>query len=175
MDLSVASSEEEAAGESAGPKSDAETAPVHRHPSSFTRGGGSLNSGPSIDPNLVLKGGLIVIALAVLALGAWAIKSLVGGERAKPLAAPASAVQAAPEPTITIIATDTVRLKLVQEFDNKVLLDATMAPGETRTMPKKGPCLLTATALENVEVEANGARQSLKALGYHGYDRVRIQ
>lgn len=175
MDLSVASAEEAAASEAASPAPDAAPAPARRNPASFTRGGGTLPAGPAIDPNLVVKGGLILIGLVVLALAIWGIRSVTGGSHAKPSVSQASAVQAAPEPTITIIANDTVRLKLVQEFDNKVLLpDTTMAPGESRTLPKKGPCLLTATALENVDIETNGTRQSLKAQGFHGYDRVRI-
>ena len=79
--------------------------------------------------------------------------------------------QAAAQQTITLIARDTVRVKLVQELDGAELFQGTLIKGESRTFTKRGSLLLTATALENVDIEINGKRQ---ANPYSGYMRVQI-
>ena len=66
---------------------------------------------------------------------------------------------------------DMVRVKLVQELDGAELFQGTLIKGEPRTFTKRGSLLLTATALQNVDIEINGKHQPNP---YSGYDRVQI-
>ncbi|MSU51788.1 MAG: XRE family transcriptional regulator [Opitutaceae bacterium] len=166
MDLSVASAEEGAARESAAPAAsaaDSAATSMRRIPPSFTRGGGSLHTGPSLNPVLVFKGALVIVSLVVLALIIWGLKSLLGSDRAKPAAAPpASVVQAVPEQTITLVAHDVVRVTVNRKNSDKTpgeeLFKGTLVRGQTQVVPKPGPLYITATAAENLEIEVNGRR-----------------
>ena len=73
--------------------------------------------------------------------------------------------------TITLFARDTVRVKLVQELDGAELFQGTLIKGESRSFTKRGSLLLTATALENIDIEVDGERQGNP---YSGYTRVQI-
>ena len=86
-------------------------------------------------------------------------------------AKPAVEIKATAQQTITLIARDTVRVKLVQELDGAELFQGTLIKGEPRSFTKRGSLLLTATALENIDIEINGKRQ---ANPYSGYTRVQI-
>ncbi|MFA5056646.1 MAG: helix-turn-helix domain-containing protein [Opitutaceae bacterium] len=119
-----------------------------------------------IDPALLVKGGIALIALVLVVAIIFGIKAISGGP-----AKPVTEIKAAAQQTITLIARDTVRVKLVQELDGTELFQGTLIKGESRNFPKRGSLLLTATALENVEIEINGKRQ---ANPYSGYNRVQI-
>ncbi|MDD2764594.1 MAG: helix-turn-helix domain-containing protein [Opitutaceae bacterium] len=119
-----------------------------------------------IDPALLIKGGMTLIALVLVVAIIFGIKAISGGP-----AKPATEIKAAAQQTITLIAHDTVRVKLVQELDGAELFQGTLIKGESRNFPKRGSLLLTATALEKVEIEINGRRQ---ANPYSGYNRVQI-
>ena len=84
---------------------------------------------------------------------------------------PATEIKTSAQQTITLIARDTVRVKLVQELDGTELFQGTLIKGESRTFTKHGSLLLTATALQNLDIEINGKRQ---ANPYSGYDRVQV-
>jgi transcriptional regulator with XRE-family HTH domain len=175
MDLSVASAEEIAAKAAATPAgSDAEPAstPARRIPPSFTRGGGTLQDAPVLDPALVFKGALVVVGLVLLLLVIWGIRSMVGGERVKPAAAaaPANVVQAAPEQTITLVALDVVRVTVNRKNGDdsmgEELFKGTLVRGQTQVVPKPGPIYITATVAENLEIEINGRRWPTGQSGY---------
>jgi transcriptional regulator with XRE-family HTH domain len=176
MDLSVASAEEAAASEPASPAPETPSAPIRRSPPSFSRGGGTLQSGPAIDPNLIFKGGLVVIGLVVLGLVIWGAKSLLGSDKAKPSAAPASTVQAAPQQVITLVALDTVRVTVVRKnadlSDGEELFRGTMERGQTQVVPKPGAIYITASAAENLEIEVKGKRYPT---GFTGYKKVQLE
>ncbi|HUJ45209.1 MAG TPA: helix-turn-helix domain-containing protein [Opitutaceae bacterium] len=121
---------------------------------------------PAIDPALLFKGGVAVVALLLVLAIVFGIKAISGGT-----AKPATEIRAAAQQTITLTARDTVRVKLVQELDGAELFQGTMVKGESHTFPKRGSLLLTATALENVEIDISGKRQ---ANPYTGYNRVQI-
>ncbi len=169
MDLSVASTEEAAVSEPASAGPETQPAPSRRNPPSFTRGGGTLSSGPAIDPNLVFKGGLVLVGLVVLALVIWGVKSMMHGA-VTPSPAAASVVQTVPEQTIILIALDDVRVKVAQE-DGKELYQGNLVRGETHTLPKKGPIFITASEGKNLKVEIAGVRYPMP---FEGYDRARI-
>ena len=177
MDLSVASDEETTAKESAAPamgEAESASSSTRRNPPSFTRGGGSLHTGLSLDPALVFKVVAIIVAGIVLALIVWGIKSLVSGEKAKPAPAPApSAVQVAPEQTFTLVALDVVRVtvnrKNSDNSNGEELFSGTLVRGQTQVVPKPpkpGSVYITASALENLEVELNGRRYPTGQTGY---------
>jgi cytoskeletal protein RodZ len=120
-----------------------------------------------IDPALLIKGGVVVVVAVIF------IVALIVGIRAissSPVK-PATEIKASAQQTITLIARDTVRVKLVQELDGAELFQGTLLKGEPRTFTKRGSLLLTATALQNLDIEINGKRQ---ANPYSGYDRVQI-
>jgi transcriptional regulator with XRE-family HTH domain len=162
MDLSVASAEEIAAKEAAAPTApEAEPAGgARRNPPSFTRGGGSLHTGPALDPALVIKGVVAVVILLVLLLGIWGVKSLMSSDRAKPAAVPAaSVVQAAPEQTFTLVALDVVHVSVKRNDANgEELFNGTLVRGQTQVVTKPGTVYITASAAQNLEVEINGRR-----------------
>ncbi len=148
-------------GESPAPAPPPPPAPVRR---SFTPSGGGASP---IDPALLIKGG-VVIVLAVLLVVAvvLGIRALSGGSARAP-----GEIRAMAEQTITLTARDAVRIKLVQELDGAEIFQGTLMKGESRTFPKRGSLLLTATAQQSVDIEINGKRQPNP---YTGYMRVQI-
>jgi cytoskeleton protein RodZ len=154
--------------EAAPPAAPAESPPPPAPPArtSFATAVGSGSS--PIDRALLIKGGIIAAALViVVAIIFGTIKALSGGS-AKPAA---TDIKAVAQQTITLTARDTVRVKLVQELDGTVLFQGTLLKGESRTFPKPGSLYLTASALENVEIDINGRRQDNP---YSGYNKVEI-
>ena len=132
---------------------------------SFPRSAGSGAS--PIDSALLIKGG-IVVATAILLVVAivFGFKAISGGS-----AKPATEIKAVAEQTITLTARDTVRVKLVQELDGTELFQGALIKDEPRTFPKRGSLLLTATALQNIDIDIDGKRRPNP---YSGYNRVQI-
>ena len=137
-------------------------------------------SGPSflagLDRDLLIKGGaLLGGALVLVFIIVLLVRTLTGGD--DPVVADAdpgatSAASANAQATITLVALDTVRIKLVDETTQQELFQGTMVRGESRPFPKTGPLLLTASALESIEIEQGGRRFPT---GETGYSRIRIQ
>jgi len=122
----------------------------------------SAGAGPTpIDPALLIKGGIAVGVLILAVVIIFGIRAISSGP-----AKPAVEIKAAAQQTITLIARDTVRVKLVQELDGAELFQGTLIKGESRTFIKRGSLLLTATAQENVEIEINGKRAANPNSGY---------
>lgn len=125
---------------------------------------------PPLNKALLIKGGLaLVAAIALVAIIILMVQTLMTSK--SDTATPVASVQAMPEQTVTIVALNTVRIKVVQEFDGKELFQGTLVRGESRQFPKTGSLFLTASALENVEIELAGKRHPT---GMTGYNRVRI-
>ena len=120
-----------------------------------------------IDPALLIKGGIVVASLFFIVVIIFGIKALSGGSARNA----ATDIKPVAQQSITLIAEDTVRVKLVQELDNAELFQGTLIKGESRTFPKRGALLLTATELANLQIEINGRRQ---ANPYSGYKKVEI-
>ncbi len=174
MEVSIASAEDHDAPPSHA-ASPAPAAQESRRAPHVPRSGG-VSHGPALDPAVVFKvtkwAAIAVIAVLVL----WGAMSLFSGSRSsvdrptKP-AANNGVVQTATEPTITLFALDTVRVKVVQETDGKELFQGTLARGESRAFPKHGTILITASAGENLEVEVYGKRYPMP---FKGWDRAKI-
>lgn len=185
MDVTIASAEERK--ETAAPESDEErsapaAAPTRRHAAPHVRHHGESSAGPAIDPALVFKISKWAGAVVVLLLVAWGIKAIFSGSTAEHTATPtsaptatASAPAAAPaqEPTITLVAVDTVRVKVVAVDDGRVLLpETTLVRGQTQIVPKPGPIYITYSAGKNLQVEVAGKRYPMPT---DGWDRAQIK
>jgi cytoskeleton protein RodZ len=177
MDLSVTSDDEAAAKESAAPamgEAEQSGSSARRNPPSFTRGGGSLHTGSSLDPALVFKVVAVIVGGIVLALIVWGVKSLVSGERTRPAAAAPAAVQnvvqPAPEQSFTLVALDVVRVTVNRinpdGTPGEELYKGTLVRGQTQVVGKPGPVFITATVAENLEIEVNGRRWPTGQTGY---------
>ena len=133
-----------------------------------------------MDPAFALKalkvGGVIVVLLLLVWVVRAVYQSVTSTDTAtKTAALPPVVTAPAAEPTITLIALDTVRLKVVLVADGRVLFpDTNLSRGQTQVVPKPGPVFITASALENVAIEENGRRTNLRDQGFNGYDRVKL-
>lgn len=172
MDVSVASSGDR--GDRSTPPAAEPTAEQRAQPKQ-SRSRTNLPAPPILDPALVLKIGKIAGGVLVLVLLIWGIKSIVGGlssSTTKPAAAlPPAATQVAAEPTITVTALDAVRVKIATVADGRVLLEASFSRGQTQVVPWPGELYITATAGENLQIEASGKRFGT---GFKGYNRGKL-
>jgi transcriptional regulator with XRE-family HTH domain len=182
MDVSIVSADDRADGPAGSPEdSSAPAAPARRTPA--PRRSVAAGAGSSLDPALVFK----LVKWSAIAIGAilvvWGLSALfssaTGSSNSSTTAANAPAAINPSEPTITIVALDSVRVKVaVRNPDGssgEVLLpDTTLARGERRVVPRRGTLYLTATALENVAIEENGHTTTIRDQGIKGYSRVQI-
>ena len=112
-----------------------------------------------------LGGGVLVAIVVVILL----IKVLFTSTPARPVAqtapppatAPANAAQ-----TLTLTAVEATRVKIVHEGDGKVLFNAALARGESKSLSMEGPLLVTVEAGKNLRVEVNGKNLPVPIDGY---------
>jgi len=196
MDVTISSAESGQAPASAAADDDAPApaaAPARRSPHTPRRN--SPADTPSVDPALVFKGLKFAGGVALVILLVWGaialFRSATGGPHAAGTAATASPApaqttataptRAAPSPTlspldqsITLVALDTVRVKVVNAADNSVILpDTTLSRGQTLAVAKPAsPIYITYSAGENLEVEINGKRYPMPS---KGWDKAQIK
>lgn len=174
MEVSIASADERNAEKAAAaPEPQPAAEPAHR-PSGLGRSGSSLPVGPAIPPQLIFRGGIALVAIVVILLVVWVIKAIVTDPTpvtSRPAPAAAAPVQMTTDSTVTLIALDTVRVKVVQDSDNRELFQGTLARGQTQVVPKRGALYITASAGKNLEIEINGKRYPMP---FEGYDRAKI-
>ncbi len=111
----------------------------------------------------LLGGGAIVAIIAIILL----IKVLFPSAPVKivpPLAA--ATIQAEPAQTLTLTATEATRVKIVQDLDGAVLLNAALARGESKSVKKQGKLLITVEAGKNLRMEVNGRNYAVPLEGY---------
>jgi transcriptional regulator with XRE-family HTH domain len=175
MDLAISSADErgEAQGEAQAPE------PMQRpHQARFQRPGENLPKGPPIDPNLVFKGGIALVAVLLLLGTVWIIKSIAdSGPVAKvprsSSSAPAEFSEApatAPSASISIVAVEQVRIKVVRKSDGTELYQGPLQAGERKEFPNV-PLYLTASDQAAVEIEYKGHRYPT---GYTGHERIQF-
>ncbi len=168
MDVSIASADDR--GEAAGEEAPAPQ-PARRQPS--VSRGSSESMGPAIDPALLFKVGKWAGLVIILLLVVLALKAIFGGSSTpatppRTTAAPAPTQTAAPanpapvERTITLVATDvvrvTVRHKNADGSEGDILYQGTMSRGQTQVVPWPGPIYISASAGENLQIEFRGKR-----------------
>jgi cytoskeleton protein RodZ len=175
MDLAISSADD---------RGDAQAEPAASEPTPrtqqarFQRPRENLPKGPAIDPALVFKGGIAVVVALVILLIVWIAKSLVGPSAAAPLAhaAPAAPAEmseapvAAPAPTVSIVATEAVRIKVVRKSDGAELFQGALQAGDKRDYPNV-PIYLTASELGSVQIEYKGKAYPT---GHTGHDRIQF-
>jgi transcriptional regulator with XRE-family HTH domain len=182
MDVSIVSADERNDSKPA----PAEEAPPPPQPArrSSTGAGRRVGAapGPGIDPALVFKyGKWAAIALAGVLI-IWALVSVVNTASEdriskSPTNSASSPVQAS-EPSITLVALDTVTVSVFlagpDGRDGAVLLPETTLPrGQSRVVPKPGPIYVRYSDSKNLAVEINGVRHNMPP--GKGPDRAQIR
>ncbi len=110
----------------------------------------------------LLGGGAIVAIIAIILL----IKVLFPSAPVKITPPPAATIQAETAQTLTLTATEATRVKIVQDLDGTVLLNATLARGESKSVKKQGKLLITVEAGKNLRMEVNGRNYAVPLEGY---------
>lgn len=178
MDVSIASAEERTPEPVAPVRS--ETPPsvpeAAQRPTGLPRSGSSLPKGPAISPTLIFRGGMYLAVVAVVALIAWGVWVLIGDKAPTAGRSTPVAVATPSEPSLALIAADTVRVKVTRRnpdgsAGDVILPDTTMVRGEVRQVPKPGPVLIWASEGKNLQVEINGKRYPMP---FEGYNRAQI-
>jgi cytoskeleton protein RodZ len=172
MDLAISSADERG---DAQPEAQAAEPLQRPHPARFQRPGENLPKGPAIDPNLVFKGGIVLVGVLLLLVAVWIIKSIAdSGPVAKVSrsAAPAAELAEAPAPSagVAIVAVEQVRIKVVRKSDGAELFQGPLQAGERKEFPNV-PLYLTASDQAAVEIEYKGHRYPT---GYTGHERIQF-
>jgi hypothetical protein len=170
MDLAVSSSDER--GEATAESVAVEVA--HRPHTRFPRPGENLPKTPAIDPALMFKAGKILLfAVGILAV-IWIIKSLSSPGTAVPApqraAAPVAAEVSGPAGSVTVVALEPVRIKVVRKSDGVELFQGALQAGERREYANV-PIYLTASELGAVEIEYKGRRYPTN---HSGHERIQF-
>ena len=175
MDLSVASSDSKTTASVEDSDDDSDSAPSR--PSTLNRSGSSLPKGPPIPPTLIFRGGIALAVIILLLLIYWGVSAIIGGNsETGPKTSGSDASVSVEEPTISLIAINSVRVKVTLKNEDgspgEVLFpDTTLVSGEVRTIPKPGPILIWATEGKNLQIEIKGKRYPMP---FEGYNRAQI-
>jgi len=174
MDLTVASSDDKSA-DTVESSDEEDSAPSR--PSTLNRSGNNLPKGPPIPPTLIFRGGIALAVIILLLLIYWGVSAIIGGgsETSTTSNGP-DTVAAVEEPTISLIALNSVRVKVTLKNEDgspgDVLFpETTLVSGEVRTIPKPGPILIWATEGKSLQIEIKGKRYPMP---FEGYNRAQI-
>ena len=141
----------------------------------FARIGTSLPTGTFIDQRIFIKIGAGLLAVVVLLLVVWGIRSVASSgarvsaaDRSKPLVE---------ERMITFTALDTVQLKVSlkrseQDTVGEEFFSGKLMRGESKVLPRRGNLYVLADQIENIEVEADGKKMRPSAYNFHGNQRI---
>jgi len=159
MDLSYASSSGSAKAKDDLPPSSeiddsGEKSPAGR---TFARIGTSLPTGTFIDQRILIKAGGALLAVILIGLAVWGIKSSVTSTP------PARQVSPIDEPSITLVAIDSVQVKVTQKSDGAVLFSGTLVRGETRSVPRRAAMYISYNNGANLQIEIKGKRYPVPA------------
>ncbi len=177
MDLAISSADEREEKQAEPSQAESSQRP---HTARFQRPGDNLPKAPAIDPAFVFKGGIVLAIVLSLALLLWIAKSLFAPVpvpaashargAVQPAAEFAEAAATAPAPTVTIVALEPVRIKVVRKSDGLELFQGALQAGERRDYPNI-PLYLTASDLGAIEIEYKGHRNPT---GHTGHDRIQF-
>jgi cytoskeleton protein RodZ len=175
MDLAISTSDDRS---DVKPDAPAAEVPQRTQQARFQRPRENLPKGPPIDPALVFKGGIVVVCILVGLIVVWIVKSLAGSSAAPVATRPVSgsvseitdAPAAAPAATISIIAVEPVKVKVVRKSDGAELFQGPLQAGDRRDYVNV-PLYLTASDLSSVEIEYKGHRYPT---GHSGHDRIQF-
>ncbi|MFI5337391.1 MAG: helix-turn-helix domain-containing protein [Opitutales bacterium] len=136
--------------------------------------GGTAPAPGAMNQALVLKYSLFGGGALVLVIVIYVLISVLSSHTAAKPATPAqtAAAQAAANPpadgsqTLTFTATDTTRLKIVQDSDKHPLFDGALNRGETKSFRKVGKLLITVEHGASLRMEVNGRNYPIPLDGY---------
>jgi cytoskeleton protein RodZ len=174
MDLAISSTDERGEPQAESASVDSSQRPQAR----FQRPGENLPKGPAIDPALVFKGGIILAGLIGLAIVVWIAKTLYSpvpgttGVRSAPstVSEPVETAASIPAASVSIVALEPVRVKVVRKSDGVELYQGSLQAGERREYPNV-PIYLTADNLAAVELEYKSHRYPT---GHSGHERIQF-
>jgi cytoskeletal protein RodZ len=174
MDLAISSADERGEQQPESAASESSQRPQAR----FQRPGENLPKGPAIDPALVFKGGIILGGVLILVILYWVAKTLFSpvpgqtGVRSTPstVSEPVETAASVPAASVSIVALEPVRIKVVRKSDGVELYQGALQAGERREYPNV-PIYLTATDLGAVELDYKGHRYPT---GHTGHDRIQF-
>jgi cytoskeleton protein RodZ len=145
-------------------------------------GGGAAPTTSGIDQAVVLKyslygGGALLVVVLI-----WALVSVLSSRTPeKPATAPQNTAQnAAQQPpadgaqTLTFVAADTTRLKVIAENGNAVVFNGTLARGETKSFRKTGVLIITVEDRSKLRMEINGRQTEIPQFNGGNYGRFRL-
>ncbi len=107
----------------------------------------------TIDRTLLIKAGVVAAALVFIVVIIFGIRALSRGP-AKPAVALTPAVQR----TLVISATGPVDVQVKQELNDQIVWRAHMDAGDSHSIPMRGGLYITATAMQNLQLEVGGQR-----------------
>jgi cytoskeleton protein RodZ len=184
MDISVATAGEPS--DRAAPPEDTppEPSPNRAAQPRYPRGGSpNLPTGP--DPALIFKyakiaGGVVLVLVVILV-----VKSLFSGGGSAPAAnsgrsatSPAVAAPASTERAITLVALDTVFVRVThligEDTDGEEIFKGTLARGQTQVVPWPGSINIWASAGENLMIDYKGQRIPVKSY-FTGYGHAQMK
>jgi transcriptional regulator with XRE-family HTH domain len=115
------------------------------------------SAGPSttpIDPALLIKGGAAVLAIILVLVVIFSIRAC-SGDSAKPV----TETKANSQPTLLLTATGPVEVQVREDTaDGPIIWRGQLEANDSHSLPKRGKLFLTATAMENLQIEINGKR-----------------
>lgn len=119
----------------------------------------------------VIGGGALVLLIIILVL----VNVFTSHPPAKPVSPPQTQAQNTTPPTtqppdsaqtLTFTATETTRIKVVQDADKRLLFDGALTRGETKSFRKTGKLLITVEKGSNLRMEVNGRSYTMPIDGY---------
>jgi cytoskeleton protein RodZ len=159
MDITV-STAGETSDRAAPPSDDAAATEPSRPQPRYPRGGSTLPSGP--DPALIFKyakwAGIAVGAIVLVLV----VKSFLGGKSSPTTPVSKPVTQSASDRTITLVALDTVSVRVNHlvgtDTDGDEIFRGTLTRGQSQTVSWPGPINIHANVGENLAVEYKGKR-----------------
>jgi transcriptional regulator with XRE-family HTH domain len=171
MDLSVGSKVEKPTKENQGPAAataepaiatNADAAP--RNPATFVPPAAPRTQ---IDRDLIFKGGVLVVGLAIVVLlGVWLFSSRGSKQTTTTVAGNAStdAVWVKPlagEPVLSLKAIGPVSVTVTTKNDRTTLYQGTIPRGDRRDIPRRGALYVTADPYQNLTFEISGSTYNM--------------
>ena len=148
----------------------------------FGEAGDSATANGGMSQAVMLKYGLFAGGAVVLIVIISILISALSSRSDKPAApaktaatAPATTAPADTAQTLTLIATDTTRVKIVDETNGAVLLNsATLVRGESKTFRKTGSMLITVEDRTKLRMEVNGRATEIPQFANGNYGQFRL-
>jgi len=140
------------------------------------RNGTNLPKLPAIPPQWIFRGGIAIGSLVAIVLLYWAGSALFGSGKNGGQGSGAPTVSAAADSTFSLVATDTVRVKVTRrnadDSAGEVLLDdLTLNRGDRRTLTAPGPVYIWASEGGNLKIEKSGREYPMP---FSGYNRAKL-